>query len=224
MIKSKEYEQARELRQTGFAITEIARSLNVSKSSISSWVRDLPQPEKFTKEYRAFKKAKRKEGLFKLREERAKEKFPSDEKIEEHTNSIKLGGAPLISRRILSGDGRWMIPAPTYYQGKKYIGDRYIYEHRFIMENYLGRLLDADEVVHHKNENKLDNALSNLEIKSRSGHSADHIKPAEIIDLICDYCGIKFQRIKRKAYKYEHSFCCLSHSVSFQQTERWSHS
>ena len=221
MKKNEEYEQARKLRQAGLAIPEIAKIINVSKGSVSLWVRDLPQPEKFTKKYKAFKKTERKESLLKLREERNKEKFPSDEKIEEHTNSIGLGGAPLILRRLLSGDGRWMIPAPTYYQGKKYIGERYIYEHRFIMENYLGRLLRINEVVHHKNENKLDNKLENLELKSMANHSSLHAKDPVIVNLICDYCGVNFKREKRKTYKYEHSFCCLSHSVSFQQIERW---
>ena len=32
--------------------------------------------------------------------------------------------------------------------------NNYVLEHRVIMENYLGRLLRDDEVIHHKNGNK----------------------------------------------------------------------
>jgi hypothetical protein len=115
-----------------------------------------------------------------------------------------------------------MIPAPSYYKGKKYIKERYIYEHRFIMENYLGRLLESNEVVHHKNENKLDNKLENLELKSKSKHSSDHAKELIITELTCDFCKIVFKRIKHDICKnYKHYFCCLSHAASFQQKERW---
>jgi len=46
--------------------------------------------------------------------------------------------------------------------------------HRHLMEQKLGRKLHFDEVVHHIDENKLNNDLSNLEIKTRSEHSRGH--------------------------------------------------
>lgn len=39
-------------------------------------------------------------------------------------------------------------------------------QHRLIVENYLGRLLTDDENIHHKNGNRSDNRLENLEIWS----------------------------------------------------------
>lgn len=49
-------------------------------------------------------------------------------------------------------------------------------EHREIIEKATGRKLGYNEIVHHKNGNKLDNRLDNLCIMSRSEHSRQHTK------------------------------------------------
>ena len=52
---------------------------------------------------------------------------------------------------------------------------RYIYLHRVVMENSLGHLIDPDKYeVHHKDENPANNALSNLELVSKSDHAQGH--------------------------------------------------
>ena len=48
--------------------------------------------------------------------------------------------------------------------------------HRAIMEEKLGGRLNSDEVVHHKDGNKLNNDISNLEVMSRGDHSRLHRK------------------------------------------------
>ena len=64
-------------------------------------------------------------------------------------------------------------------------------EHRYMMEQHLGRELTEDEVVHHKNGNKLDNRIENLEVMTKAEHSKLHnqIHPDT---KICRVCGNEF--------------------------------
>jgi hypothetical protein len=61
--------------------------------------------------------------------------------------------------------GYWHIPVPPELRHLTN-GDTPYPEHRFVMAAYLGRALNPDEVIHHRNGDKLDNRIENLELWS----------------------------------------------------------
>ena len=74
----------------------------------------------------------------------------------------------------------------------------YVYLHRIVMEQKLGRLLTEKEIVHHKNENGQDDSPDNLELLgNQKEHSKKHVRPTAMVKLVCGYCGKKFSRSLR---------------------------
>lgn len=78
----------------------------------------------------------------------------------------------------------------------------YVLEHRVIVENKLNRLLGQDEVVHHVNDNKKDNAISNLEVMGRVEHIKHHLSEVGrcYVILRCPNCGVEFEVPKNKSF------------------------
>lgn len=75
---------------------------------------------------------------------------------------------------ITTDSGYIMVKAPGEHPDKNSKG--YVREHRFIMENYIGRYLTEAEVVHHINGNTGDNRLENLRLMRLGDHISLHHK------------------------------------------------
>lgn len=85
--------------------------------------------------------------------------------------------------RVKTLKGYVMLRAP-YHPNATTKG--YVMEHRLVMEKHLGRLLEADEVVHHKNSIKDDNRLENLELMTKPEHDS---LPKPRRPIVCPKCG-----------------------------------
>ena len=88
------------------------------------------------------------------------------------------------------------------------------HEHRFVMEQYLGRKLLFTEVVHHKDGNRLNNDLDNLTILTRAEHGRHHntgrrkARPIECCPTCqCNFTLNKHQVHRRKTGKSSQVFC-----------------
>ena len=89
-----------------------------------------------------------------------------------HRNREMLHGDPLpdvpIATPISEGyvhHGYFIVPVPVELRHLS-SGETSYPEHRLVMAAYLGRSLAPDEVVHHRNGDKLDNRIENLELWS----------------------------------------------------------
>jgi phage FluMu protein Com len=78
----------------------------------------------------------------------------------------------------------------------------YVLLHRVVVENSLGRLLNANEVVHHKNGDKKDNSLENLEVLTAGEHTRKHgyTQGVLMVELKCPNCKGIFFRTKRESF------------------------
>lgn len=72
-----------------------------------------------------------------------------------------------------SSQGYILVYSPNHPSTKN-SGTKYVGEHRLVMEKYLNRFLRPNEHVHHKNGNKTDNRIKNLEVLSASEHIKKH--------------------------------------------------
>lgn len=63
---------------------------------------------------------------------------------------------------------------------------------KYLMEQELGRPLLPNEEVHHKDENPLNNNISNLEVRLHGEHQAEHSTKYHDKVAVCRWCGKEF--------------------------------
>ena len=111
---------------------------------------------------------------------RAKDKNPFYGR--KHSNLTRANLSELASLRIgeraskWKGGIKWDGPYRMLYM-PKHPGalNKYVYEHRLVMEKILGRRLRNHEIVHHINGDEGDNREDNLKLfTNHSGHAKFH--------------------------------------------------
>jgi hypothetical protein len=89
--------------------------------------------------------------------------------------------------RYINDEGYVMILRPNH---PRHQSNGYVREHILVMEAFLGRPLKQKETVHHKNGNRQDNRIENLQrFDSHSDHMAEHLGTADLGPHICSICG-----------------------------------
>ncbi len=72
----------------------------------------------------------------------------------------------------------------------------WVYHHRHVASIKYGRWLNSEEIVHHKDGNRLNNEPENLEVMSKTEHGKTHY-PAKKVKVKCRTCGIFNERTGR---------------------------
>ena len=76
--------------------------------------------------------------------------------------------------RTVDKSGYILVQVPDHPEANS---GGYVREHRLVMGNHIGRILSEQEVVHHKNSDRSDNRVENLELYSKnSEHLAHELK------------------------------------------------
>jgi hypothetical protein len=97
----------------------------------------------------------------------------------------KLRNRILPNRKNVRAKGEYVeVFAPDHPSMQHLrLGDRFVLEHRLVMEQHLGRYLERTEIVHHRNGIKNDNRLENLQLVDHKKHYGD---------VCCPFCGETF--------------------------------
>jgi hypothetical protein len=118
-----------------------------------------------------------------------------------------------------------LVIAPEEYPGKRYRG-RYIYEHHLVWWENTGEVVTEPMLIHHKDENKRNNAFKNLEKKARAKHTVDH-NQKPLVEAECSWCHKNFlmrkgnlnTRLKMNVNLHCSRSCSVKHQMQLQRND-----
>jgi len=114
-------------------------------------------------------------------------------------HSSKGSGNAMYKGGISNDDEYIIIHKPDHPFART---NGFVSEHRLVMEKHLGRYLTKDEHVHHKDKNKKNNDISNLQLVSNSEHMKLH--KAELREdrsnINCNFCGGNKTKINKYGF------------------------
>lgn len=96
---------------------------------------------------------------------------------ESKEHMVKLCKERSLERKPIGSTRHQKCGKKTYILVKVNSSGLWKYQHRIVMQNYIGRPLFEKEIVHHKNGNTFDNRIENLEIVDNYTHNKIHNTP-----------------------------------------------
>lgn len=165
-------ELKREYIQNENTVRECADFFGISVGAVFNYLKRYEIPTRKTLTYKSklkmseSQKRRPHRSGFKMSEE-AKQKI-SQANLGKYRKPTEFGG-----HKKKRADGYTMIYCPKHPFATK---DGYVMEHILIMERAIGRYITREEVVHHKNHNRNDNRLENLELMTFKAHAGLHMK------------------------------------------------
>ena len=151
----------------GKAINKIASELNVSVGKVFNYL------NKYGIETRKHLTENQKKAISNSNKGRVsplKGKHLSEETRKKISESHTLKGA---GHKKTRQDGYIALYYPSHPRSNK---EGYIMEHIYVMEQYIGRPLKSDEVVHHINHKRDDNRINNLQVMTFKEHCSLHMR------------------------------------------------
>lgn len=117
-----------------------------------------------------------------------------------HYRRVALYDHPEIVKSVgytRNGDGYIVLYLPNHPLANK---TGVVYEHRLVMSEYLGRYLAPYENIHHKNGNRADNRIENLELWSKAQPAGQRVedKVQYAIEILKQYAP---ESLTRKAVR-----------------------
>lgn len=131
-------------------------------------------------------------------------------------NTIIFGSGPDWSKMSTSAG----YPVVYYPDHPNAWSTGYMLAHRVVAEQSVKRVLSSKDIVHHKNHDKGDYSIDNLEITVSSTHAKMHSLPRKNVLLECTNCGKTFSRNHNQTHLAKGgkaTFCSRSCSGKFNR-------